>query len=231
MIEKSQVDVIHISNFYFQIRMAESQDFSKQQSSSELFQMAENPWQVESVHSFLYLKCPECVFDTKYENEDIFEHHALENHPWSDVLFGNMIQVKPTAVESKILDSIKIENNDNFEEFCQSYSSDIAHENSFSQPMSELKDNCFQSNEVSGIKSEFPNEVSGIKSEFPYVNIDEDSTKNNSEQGNNQKEENFKNIRINGDWENAYQKGKNHHKDEPYSKGTSITYINSDFFL
>ena len=197
MIEKSQVDV-HISNFYFQIRMAESQDSTKQQSSSELFQRAENPWLVESVHSFLYLKCPECDFDTKYENEDMFEHHALENHPWSNVLFSNMINVSNIAIESQTLDAIKIENHDNFEDL-NSYSSDIAHENSFSHPMSEIKDNCFQSYEVSGIKSE-----------FPYVNIEEESTKDHSEQDNTQKEDNFKNIQMNGDWENASEKGKIH---------------------
>ena len=114
--------------------MAESQYSTKQQSSSELFQMAENPWQVESVHSFLYLKCPECVFDTKYENEDIFEHHALENHPWSNVLFSDMININPTAIENQILNSIKVENHDNFEELNQSDSSNIAHENLFSHP-------------------------------------------------------------------------------------------------
>ena len=179
--------------------MAESQDSTKQQSSSELFQMAENPWLVESVHSFLYLKCPECVFDTKYENEGMFKYHALENHPWSDVLFGNLIQVNPTTIENQILDSIKVENHDNFEELNQSYSSDTAHENSFSHPMSEMKDNCFQSYQVSEVKNE-----------FPYVNIEEESTKNHSEQDNTQKEDNFKNIKVNGDWENAYEKGKNH---------------------
>ena len=179
--------------------MAESQDSTKQQSSSELFQMAKNPWQVESVHSFLYLKCPECVFDTRYENEDMFEHHALENHPWSDVLFGNMIQVNSTAIENQILDSIKVENHDNFEELNQSYSGDIAHENLFSHPMSEIKDNCFQSYEVSEVKSE-----------FPYVNIEEGSTKDHSEQDNTQKEDNFKDIKVNGDSKNAYEKGRNH---------------------
>merc|ERR1719491_2618486 len=136
--------------------MAESQDSTTQQSSSELFHMAENPWLVESMHTFLYLKCPECDFDTKYENEDMFEHHALENHPWSNVLFSDMVNA--TAIESQILDSIKIENNDNFEDFNQSYNSQIAHEN--------YSDNCFQSYEVSQVKSELPD-----------VAIEEESTK------------------------------------------------------
>jgi len=174
------------------MKMAESQD-------STIRPLAKNPWLVESVHSFLFLKCPECVFDTEYENEATFEHHALENHPWSNVLFSDMININPTAIENQILNSIKVENHDNFEELNQSYNSDIAHENSFSQPMSELKDNCFQSYEVSGIKSE-----------FPYVNIDEESTKNHSEQDNTQKEDNFKDIKVNGDSKNAYEKGRNH---------------------
>merc|ERR1712051_580044 len=119
----------------------------------------------------------------------MFKHHALENHPWSNVLFSDMINVKPTAIENQILDSIKVENHDNFEELNQSYSSNIAHENSFSHPMSEIKDNCFQSYEVSGIKKE-----------FAYANIEEESTKDHSEQDNTQKEDIFRNIKVNGDW-------------------------------
>ena len=48
--------------------------------------MDENPWQVDSLQDFLYLKCPECTFDT--QEEENFEHHALENHPSSFVFFG-----------------------------------------------------------------------------------------------------------------------------------------------
>ena len=44
-----------------------------------------NPWQVESIEAFAYLKCPECVFDCK--EEVIFQDHAVENHPLSNVLF------------------------------------------------------------------------------------------------------------------------------------------------
>ena len=48
-----------------------------------------NPWQVESLQDFLYLKCPECTFDTQ---EDLsFQDHALQNHPLSSVFFGEIL--------------------------------------------------------------------------------------------------------------------------------------------
>ena len=47
--------------------------------------MAQNPWAVESIQAFYFLKCPECDFDTKEDN--VFENHATENHPLSFVLF------------------------------------------------------------------------------------------------------------------------------------------------
>ena len=54
-----------------------------------------NPWQVESIQEFYFLKCPECTFDTKEEN--CFQDHALENHPLSYVLFG--IESKEAIIE------------------------------------------------------------------------------------------------------------------------------------
>ena len=51
--------------------------------------MHENPWKVESVQAFSCLKCPECTFFTKKENN--FENHALRNHPLSKVLFDKLI--------------------------------------------------------------------------------------------------------------------------------------------
>ena len=47
--------------------------------------MAQNPWAVESIQAFYFLKCPECDFNTKKEN--LFENHATEDHPLSFVLF------------------------------------------------------------------------------------------------------------------------------------------------
>ena len=45
----------------------------------------ENPWDVESIQEFSCLKCPECLFFSK--DELLFQDHATENHPWSNVLF------------------------------------------------------------------------------------------------------------------------------------------------
>ncbi len=52
-----------------------------------------NPWQVASLQDFLYLKCPECTFDTQ---EDLsFQDHALQNHPQSETFFCKIDIVKP----------------------------------------------------------------------------------------------------------------------------------------
>ena len=51
--------------------------------------MVPNPWQVESIQAFYFLKCPECAFDTQDEN--CFQDHALEKHPLSCALF----EIKP----------------------------------------------------------------------------------------------------------------------------------------
>ena len=48
-----------------------------------------NPWLVESIEAFSFLKCPECKFDTKIEN--FFQVHAIENHPLSFVFFGKTL--------------------------------------------------------------------------------------------------------------------------------------------
>ena len=48
--------------------------------------MTFNPWQVEGIQAFSYLNCPECTFKTK--EEPYFQHHAIQNHPLSFVLFA-----------------------------------------------------------------------------------------------------------------------------------------------
>ena len=57
--------------------------------------MDHNPWLVESVQAFSYLKCSECGFDTKEEN--LFENHATENHPMSLVFFVKEFVKKETC--------------------------------------------------------------------------------------------------------------------------------------
>ena len=59
-----------------------------------------NPWQVDSVQAFLSLKCPECVFTSKYE--DSFQDHAVKHHPLSAALYGGLIVSVPTVSDVKV---------------------------------------------------------------------------------------------------------------------------------
>ena len=77
------------------------------------FQMEENPWQVDSVQAFSFLKCPECIFDTK--EEDFFQVHAIEKHPLSFVLFGK------TFIENNFEESITIEDDFKKETTCENF--------------------------------------------------------------------------------------------------------------
>ena len=65
-----------------------------------------NPWKVESIQDFSCLKCPECVFFTKVEND--FENHAVANHPLSAMLFdGRMSSSEIEGAEKEeVLDNI-----------------------------------------------------------------------------------------------------------------------------
>jgi KRAB domain-containing zinc finger protein len=73
-----------------------------------------NPWSVNSVHDFWFLRCPECPFDSK--DEVHFQAHAIEKHPASLTLFGK---------------SVKTENFDNDYEFVE-YKNEAATEPLFS---------------------------------------------------------------------------------------------------
>ena len=66
------------------------------------FQMAVNPWQVESVQAFSFLKCPECTFEI--QEEHFFQVHAVENHPLSFVLFGKKIKEEEFNEHYEILE-------------------------------------------------------------------------------------------------------------------------------
>ena len=72
--------------------------------------MSFNPWKVESIKAFYYLKCPECKFDTKEESS--FQDHAIENHPMSYELFGKNKVLsyfgKKKSVKAKEFDSVMI---------------------------------------------------------------------------------------------------------------------------
>ena len=74
----------------------------------------ENPWKVDSVEAFAYLKCPECIFDAK--EETIFQNHAVENHPLSHVLFGKSVNVDGIKILIQKYDPLENENG-NTEDF------------------------------------------------------------------------------------------------------------------
>ena len=71
-----------------------------------------NPWHVDSLQAFSFLKCPECTFDAK--EEKIFQFHEVENHPLSFVLFGqafNEKEVKNLSEDFASTDSNRISEN------------------------------------------------------------------------------------------------------------------------
>lgn len=91
--------------------------------------MAKNPWNVNSIQDFRYLNCPECHF--KVKNEQIFQNHAMKNHPLSSIFFDGIIkmeilegisthgktpdtQIGPKMFEPKMIDPSKIQLNMNF---------------------------------------------------------------------------------------------------------------------
>ena len=49
--------------------------------------MSINPWIVDSIQEFYYLKCPECDFLNKEVSD--FQDHAVDNHPLSVAFFGD----------------------------------------------------------------------------------------------------------------------------------------------
>ena len=85
--------------------------------------MSNNPWQVDSIEAFYYLKCPECTFDT--QEEFTFQDHAVSNHPLSFEFFGKSeINIDPGDLighlvedeqEENDTDSLSFENTDNLE--------------------------------------------------------------------------------------------------------------------
>ena len=87
------------------------------------FQMEENPWQVDSVQAFSFLKCPECIFDT--QEEDFFQVHATENHPLSFVLFGKI------SKEDNFKESLMIEDDFKTEDTFENYDIEVSGNSAF----------------------------------------------------------------------------------------------------
>ena len=75
-------------------------------SSFQMAELTKNPWDVDSLEPFTFLKCPECIFDTK--ETDSFQNHAIENHPLSFVLFNNISKFEEEWTDPL---TIKQENN------------------------------------------------------------------------------------------------------------------------
>ena len=77
--------------------------------------MTGNPWMVDNVSYFYFLNCPECAFKTKSKN--IFQDHAVENHPLSCVLFENSFESDPITFDlnepNQILEEIMFPEPDN----------------------------------------------------------------------------------------------------------------------
>ena len=67
-----------------------------------------NPWQVDNIQEFYFLKCPECDFMHKEESD--FQNHAVENHPLSVTFFG---EVDMTIEKFGIFDDHSEENESN----------------------------------------------------------------------------------------------------------------------
>ena len=63
------------------------------------FQMVENPWNVDSIQAFVFLKCPECIFDTR--EEDNFRDHAFQNHPMSFAFFGKKLKEESFEIKEE----------------------------------------------------------------------------------------------------------------------------------
>ena len=69
--------------------------------------MTTNPWNVDSIEAFTFLKCPECIFDTKLEES--FLEHAFENHPMSSIFFDKRLnqEVERDDVDEQNCDETK----------------------------------------------------------------------------------------------------------------------------
>ena len=70
--------------------------------------MSINPWVVDNIQAFYFLKCPECNFINK--EESTFQDHAVENHPLSSAFYG---ESDKTIEKIGIFDDCNEENESN----------------------------------------------------------------------------------------------------------------------
>ena len=70
--------------------------------------MSINPWVVDNIQAFYFLKCPECNFINK--EESTFQDHAVENHPLSSAFYG---ESDKTIEKIGIFDDFTEENESN----------------------------------------------------------------------------------------------------------------------
>ena len=82
--------------------------------------MSVNPWLVENIQTFSFLNCPECSFKTK--TEDMFENHAVGNHPLSCMLFekSTKTMIKEEPMSELELEQIEEESDKTLEELMHS---------------------------------------------------------------------------------------------------------------
>ena len=107
--------------------------------------MTYNPWNVDSIHAFYFLNCPECIFSTK--DEYCFQDHALQKHPLSFALFGQ-VKVKNEVLETNLGDNAVDNDQENYSNFPLP----------IPEPEASMKvgKSIKQKYQVSGIKEELP---------------------------------------------------------------------------
>ena len=113
-----------------------------------------NPWQVESIQAFYYLKCPECEFDTIEEN--MFEDHAIKNHPLSHELFGkkSLIEGEFDSVVIKEEQISDVDEQDNNCEMFDFHHTEMVDDYNLSEVKREPLDEQLESKDLQNIASD-----------------------------------------------------------------------------
>jgi len=64
-----------------------------------------NPWSVDSIESFSFYCCPECIFRSK--EEDFFQIHAIENHVQSKAFFQECNDESGVTIKEEVLEEVE----------------------------------------------------------------------------------------------------------------------------